>query len=250
MLNRKNLSILVILLSVGIGVSAFLMILTSFEDTAEIYIEGDTLFYHGEINESRYEKLKSITDENPNINMLEIASTGEDTKSGKDIGKIVFDRKLDVVVDAICFSSCANYIFPSGVEKFIKENSFVGWHGSEFQYDVLSEIYGESPKALLKNAIAESCNKDWSCSISDEYVQNEYELIISGLEDEEGFFDMIGIDKNVTLNGLYTLTDSECIVWTHSISNMAMYGIDNVSYLSDMPYSDEATLEEYGICLI
>ncbi len=39
----------------------------------------------------------------------------------------------------MCFSSCANYVFTSAANKYIREDSLVGWHGSESQYEILAK---------------------------------------------------------------------------------------------------------------
>ena len=49
------------------------------------------------------------------------------------IGHWIYDRNMDAVVDDLCFSFCANYIFTSGRNKVIREDSIVGWHGSPQQ---------------------------------------------------------------------------------------------------------------------
>ena len=57
-------------------------------------------------------------------------STGGSTYTGILIGKLIQDFNLDVEVKDQCFSSCANYIFTSGKNKYIRKNSLVAWHGT------------------------------------------------------------------------------------------------------------------------
>ena len=51
---------------------------------------------------------------------------------------------LVVEVDVICFSSCADYVFPAGRARVIRADAFVGWHGNERQFDVLAARTGVS----------------------------------------------------------------------------------------------------------
>ena len=49
---------------------------------------------------------------------------------------------LVVEVDVICFSSCADYVFPAGRARVIRADAFVGWHGNERQFDVHGRAHG------------------------------------------------------------------------------------------------------------
>ena len=60
------------------------------------------------------------------------------------IGEWVFDHQLDVIVDELCFSSCANYIFTAGKNKIIGKDAIVGWHGSEQQDLFIAAGHGVS----------------------------------------------------------------------------------------------------------
>ena len=60
------------------------------------------------------------------------------------IGEWVFDHDIDVIVEELCFSSCANYIFTAGNNKTIEAEAIVGWHGSHHQDEHLARGYGVS----------------------------------------------------------------------------------------------------------
>ena len=249
---KRSILYIAVSLAVIIGAGALVITSQNSESPAEIYIEENALVYHGDINEPSYEKLKMMMDENPGIKTLEIRSLGGDTIAGKKIARMIFEEKLNVAVDTICFSSCANYIFPSGAQKFILEDGIVGWHGSELQFEVLAEIMDKPAREIVKEMVLEeSQSNPLYPTPTEEQIEEIYQTLVKDQEDEIRFFEMINVDIDVTLNGLrHIVENEECIGWAHSIEDMNMYGINDVFYLSEESYPDESALSEYGLCLI
>jgi hypothetical protein len=68
------------------------------------------------------------------LKRLVISSGGGDTVQGRHVGRWVRDMAPVVEVDVICFSSCADYVFPAGRARVIRADAFVGWHGNERQF--------------------------------------------------------------------------------------------------------------------
>ncbi len=58
-----------------------------------------------------------------------LQSGGGDVDAALDMADRVLEKQATVVVYNVCFSSCANYLFPAGVRKIVLPHSFVGWHG-------------------------------------------------------------------------------------------------------------------------
>ncbi len=230
------------------GVSLFLYG-GPFGHSGSIHVQGDTIYYNGGIDEPSYQKFSQIMEENPSVSKMVINSGGGDTQSGIKIGTLVYERGMDVKVEEICFSSCANYVFVSGSEKIIGKNSFVGWHGSESQTEVLAELDGVSNEEYLKSELRDALSEA-SPFWSEADVEREYQRVLSGLPAEAAFFDLIGLDKQVTLNGLEHIIEMGCVGWTHTIEDMQSYNIQNVSYEGEGTYPDPQILEQYGICRI
>ena len=46
------------------------------------------------------------------------------------IGFWIYDNGVDVMVDEVCISACANYIFTAGKNKIIEDFAIVGWRDS------------------------------------------------------------------------------------------------------------------------
>ena len=101
---------------------------------AIITVEGTTISFVGDIESQTYRDfLYAVRGKEDQITTIRINSGGGITEQGMQIGEWVFDHKIDVIVDEICFSSCANYIFTAGKNKIIEKDAIVGWHGSEQQ---------------------------------------------------------------------------------------------------------------------
>ena len=111
-------------------------------EAAIMRVEGDSLFYDGGINEQSYDAFRQLISENPQVGNLVISSPGGDTKAGIAMAYIVHERNLDVTIRDLCFSSCANYVFPASGTKNISHGAIVGWHGSEAQFMVYAEQAG------------------------------------------------------------------------------------------------------------
>ncbi len=63
-------------------------------------------------------------------NIIILNSPGGDSKSAIQIGMEISKHSFAVVVNNICASSCANYLFPAGKWKIIAEGGILIWHGS------------------------------------------------------------------------------------------------------------------------
>ena len=76
------------------------------------------------------------------------------------IGEWIFDHEIDVIVDEICFSSCANYIFTAGKNKIIEKDAIVGWHGSEQQDPFIAAGYGISMEEHYRPQTMTRCRNE------------------------------------------------------------------------------------------
>lgn len=122
-----------------------------YENPATITIEGSTIVFKGDIGLDTYRDfLYAVRGKEDQITAIRINSGGGITDQGMLVGEWIFDHQLDVIVNELCFSSCANYIFTAGKNKIIEKDAIVGWHGSEQQDPFraaglgisLEELYG------------------------------------------------------------------------------------------------------------
>jgi len=64
------------------------------------------------------------------VSDLVINSSGGYAEPALDAALIIYQKGIDVYVDGMCGSSCANYIFLAGRYKYSTKNSIIFWHGS------------------------------------------------------------------------------------------------------------------------
>ena len=80
-------------------------------------ISSDTLSFKGGINEDELEKFNQNF--NSNIKKIIVDSGGGLADAGLSIGEIIAKSNVDIEVQGVCMSSCANYLFTAGKNKII-----------------------------------------------------------------------------------------------------------------------------------
>ena len=204
---------------------------------AEITVENSTVRYIGVINgRSAYKFLELVRGAEDRLDTLIINSPGGETRSARRIGRWIHEHGVTVVVEELCFSSCANYIFTAAPKKIIREGAYVGWHGSEQQDRYITVTLGpggglDSYDAKC-NTAEQIANPDQPPSSIDGRT-----VTIMGFDtaDEEEFLDQIGVSADALLYGLMPgqcedYLTAEVAGWTFSIEDMAEFGIANVTY--------------------
>jgi ATP-dependent protease ClpP protease subunit len=69
---------------------------------------------------------QAVTDQ---VDTVVVNSGGGDVIPALRMAEVIRARKLRVVVDGACVSSCANYLFVAGLRQEVRPNSVVLWHG-------------------------------------------------------------------------------------------------------------------------
>lgn len=64
------------------------------------------------------------------IRRIHLRSGGGDTAAAMEIGREIHRRGLDVIIDGICASSCANYLFVAGKKKSVVAGGYLLLHGA------------------------------------------------------------------------------------------------------------------------
>ncbi|WP_018624287.1 hypothetical protein [Kangiella aquimarina] len=112
--------------------------------------QGNTLNYVGSINEHANLRLFNLyLQSKVKPTKLKISSLGGNAMEGLRLGNWVFDNKLDVIIDKVCASSCANYVFPAGKTKYLHKHSALIWHGNSYQEDI-NEHYLDGKQHAVK----------------------------------------------------------------------------------------------------
>ncbi|WP_337881304.1 hypothetical protein [Rheinheimera sp.] len=159
-------------------------------------IRNGRLLYLGELSEQANQALfdaYAAADVKPK--QLLISSGGGDIAVGLVLGQWVRQHQLDVAVDKICASSCANYVFPAGRNKYLKKDSILLWHGSAWQ-------------------------KHW------DYEAKHKDSVERYLRDtrlqESDFYDRLSVDNALTVYG-----QDKFSLWDHFVS---MFGQGYIGY--------------------
>lgn len=198
---------------------------------AKISISNDIIYFKGATEEANYRLLLAKVAKYPEVDFKKIIvnSSGGHTVYGRKIAEFVLANNLDVEVEELCFSSCANYIFPAGKIKYIQENAFVGWHGSEFQ-GLLLKKQGQTFEAYQKEAIKKALAL--AGYTGTEVLEREYKQSMKDLMDEWLFFKKVKSSIAIALQAVDKLTDDlPYNGWMYSIEDMQKFGLHDIVYL-------------------
>ena len=232
----------------------------AYGDAVELSIRGDTLFYKGGTDPASYEKFTSIVEGKENeIKTMVVNSPGGDIIEGMLIGDWVFDNGVDVAVDTLCFSSCANYIFTAGQNKIIREGGIVGWHGSAQQEMVIAESTGKSLDEVFRELAVDFLKENGEANPSESKIEEEIKLIqemtAQDTAREQEFLEKIGVPVDALVYGLKKsqyeeYRSSNAGGWTLSIEDMAKLGIRNATYLGQGSYPDPEKVRLVNVVLL
>ncbi|MDD9867852.1 MAG: hypothetical protein OXU73_00770 [Candidatus Campbellbacteria bacterium] len=235
---------------------------------AKISVRNDTIEFIGPIDRKSYADFAdAINRHNKRIKTLIINSDGGNTKHGKYMGHWVYDNEIDVRVRTLCFSSCANYIFPAGDNKYIEAGAQIGWHGNVLgQLDGISEEEAiRRFREVVRKQIVEELKLD-NVNIEEELKKKVAEYK-QDLKNEVAFYKKIGVNSDVSnyfskttrmsqheidraaaLNALTKTTQEDFRVDGHtfSIESMKHFGINNVTYLGTDRFPQTPLLRTEG----
>ena len=208
-----------------------------------IHVEriGDTVVYRGRLTDNGLDALRNVGNE-PAIRTLLIDSTGGDFVTGMDFGNWVVDRALDVTVDLICLSSCANYIFPAAGKKKILPGAVVAWNGSAKQAGLLDRLDQTAEAEIATRALTPGQRR---AAVKLAHQAN-LEYLTRTIREQDEFFYGIGVDEYVTRigNDKYGVRGFFYL----SVADMAEFGIENVSAAEDYAAMDpEALAKRVGL---
>ena len=126
------------------------------------------------------------------IEMIIVRSGGGSVVGALEIAKEMNKRKINMIVDKYCLSSCANYLFIAAYKKSLLSGSVLGFHGG---------VYGKAPIQESKSGK----QKKGSMSMD------------SFWKEDSKFFEKIGFNKDL-LKRSYELTEPEVKTRTFEVS--------------------------------
>ena len=235
--------------------------------TILLKFEGNTAYYLGATEQEEYRRfIHAVQEYGKPIKKLVIQSEGGSTLYGKLLGLWVYENKIDVQVRDVCFSSCANYIFPAGKKKYIEDNAFVGWHGNILQIMIDGTLAEDTPENRRKDQ--ESLQEQWRQHFRKDGRENVEALVkerldigIAEQELEREFFRLIGVNEAICyqaaqpdrsqsqhemeLDRMVEKTGKplRLLGFTLSIKSMEHFGVTNIIYLGDGRYPERKTYD-------
>ncbi len=189
------------------------------------------IHYNGRLDKAANEQLFSLYEESiTKPDTLVIFSGGGSALLGMDLGDWVYENEINVVVDQLCASSCANYIFTAAKRKGLKKDSVLLWHGNSWQPDM------------------------------DALVRAGNESKIAWREREVSFFEKIKVDYRIAIYGFGSASASlweyirafftfkPIIVhgFDYSIEDMEKFGVTNV-HLIDGHWNWRKYTDHYNV---
>jgi hypothetical protein len=208
-------------------------------EPAIVRVQGDSLYYTGNFSAASTKAFDSAVAgvRKGQLTRLVIYSGGGDTVAGRHVGRWVRDMGLVVEVDVICFSSCADYVFPAGRARVIRKDAFVGWHGNERQFTLLAERQGVPLTDILRHFAPADAPK----AAVDAFVAELSDSIAKTQKDEAEFYASLGLSDAFAVCAVgdevemrFGFTGKKG--WGFSIDDMVRLGMNNITYLDDGVY--------------
>lgn len=188
---------------------------------APVTVSGQTVVFQGLIYAASVDEFVQAVEQHDAKRVL-IASGGGHVAPALRMARVIHDRGMDVEVFGLCFSSCANYIFPAGKNKSITSLGIVGWHGN-IQHLLHLHRTGKAP-------------------ITGAFLEEVTTLTAQEAE----FYKTIGVDPFVTWFGKlppYNVRDTYFL----APNDMARFGIRDVAVRADYAQTDPAPYNAGGV---
>jgi hypothetical protein len=198
-------------------------------DGVTVSREGDRVRYAGELTEEGFSVLRRMTDGH-RLSTLVIQSAGGEINAGMDFGEWTFERRLDVEVDEICLSSCANYVFTAARNKLIPPGAVVAWHGSARQRGLMEQLERDIDGRLRSLASPQRDHERQRIRLATaDYLERSQRR-------QDAFFRRIRVEEFVTRVGAEEHGVKD--LYFLSVEDMHRFGITNVIVPPDYPRSD------------
>ena len=169
----------------------------------------------------------------PKPHALLIESQGGSADAGMELGSWLFEQGLQVQIDTYCFSSCANYVFPSGRTRLLAPHASLMWHGGVTQPITPRELAGvlEETLAGLPEEERRQLLREHS---RDELLEQLQQSLIALVARETAFFRRLCVDQRITTLGhLYQREllkgEGYYLGWDYSIEDLRRLGISHIA---------------------
>jgi hypothetical protein len=194
----------------------------------------DAIRYRGEISAENNRRFLAAIGERA-VTQLIVDSEGGEVEAGIELGDWVFERRIDVIVEGRCLSSCANYVFPAGRKKIIRGGAVVAWHGN-YHHLLATGLWRD-------DVAARRARTGEDAAAAERHVRRQVEHLVR-LEGE--YFRRIGVDQYLCWVGKMP-PHSAPDYYTMSAEDMGRYGVRNVA---TPPAYDKIDLSRFGPAIL
>ncbi len=220
-----------------------------------VTVEGSSIVYSGDMHPEGYDTLVRLAAQG-GLTELVISSLGGEVYWGMKIGEIVYKNGWDVRVRGLCFSSCANYIFPAGRNKVIESGGIVGWHGSARQSQFFAEQQGTSSRQQIIDSLFFALQEgagDLTQEEINEAIVSNIALVETRIRLEAAYYENIGVNADISVYGFlpqHFATAAAAGGWTFTLADMAKFGLDGIVYEGSDAYPSDRARALLSLVLI
>ena len=185
-------------------------------------VHGDTICYYGEMNYVSFSLFKKNL--SPRIKFVVIRSSGGEAYYSVEIGKL-FDRfQPTIIVDRICASGCAYFLFLAADKKVIKKNSFVGFHGGV--PETRAEAFAEGERRKFNKLPPDRQAKFWQ-EFDNILSFQKYLLSRTGVNKDLIYWDP---NKRIRKDILAGCRPPNNTIWAPSPKTLKSFGVKGLIY--------------------
>lgn len=144
-------------------------------------VDDATLKFSGIIEVDEYDRFRPLFD--GKVRQLIVDSGGGETMAALKIAADLHEANLEVSVEGLCLSSCANYFFSAAARKVIRKG-IVGFHGNM--------------KACFSGPRWEERRREMLDSgVPIEVIDAYYPVLQENMKVEENFLKRVGVDQEL-----------------------------------------------------
>lgn len=217
-------------------------------EPAQVRVQGDTVYYTGNFSKASTQAFEVAVAgiRRGQVTRLVISSGGGDTVAGRHVGRWVRDMGLVVEVDVICFSSCADYVFPAGLARVIRADAFVGWHGNERTFHVQAARDGKRLEDLLARYVPEDASPEQRAAFFKDFAETTKVT----MKDEADFYATLDLNDAFAVCAVGDVLEKRPgyagqIGWGFSLADMVNLGLTNTVYLGNDDYVRSTRFRKY-----
>jgi hypothetical protein len=160
------------------------------------------------------------------ISRLVIKSSGGDVEAGIELGRWVFQNKINVIVSGYCFSSCANYVFTAGSRKIIRPDSLVAWHGN-YHHLLSTGLWRDDINSRMMRT-------NENLQVATDIIRKQVSKLVKL---EKDFFKLIGVNQYICWVGKMPPYNAKNY-YSMSVSDMSHFGVTDVTSPDDYLQTD------------